>query len=214
MKKALILDLDNTIYPVSSIAENLFGQLFKTLDHYADRINADDTERVNKIKDEMTRRPFQHIADEFKLDEELRDKMIGVLKNMTYDLPMRPYDDYKHVQAIPLDKFLVTTGFIKLQMSKVKMLCIEEDFRDIHIVDPEVNDQTKKDVFEMLMETHCYNPEDLLVIGDDPQSEIKAAQALGIDTFLYDPENKYPKAEATYRSNTLKDVLAILEQSI
>jgi putative hydrolase of the HAD superfamily len=214
MKKALILDLDNTIYPVSSIADNLFGQLFQTLDQYADRINAKDAERVNKIKNEMTRRPFQHIAEEFKLDEELRNKMVDALKNMSYDLPMRPYNDYHHVQSIPIDKFLVTTGFIKLQMSKVRMLGIEGDFRDIHIVDPEMNEQTKKDVFEMLMETHGYKREDLLVIGDDPQSEIKAAKALGVDTFLYDPENKYPEAEVTYRSNTLKDVLNILEQSI
>ena len=65
----------------------------------------------------------------------------------------------KHIQAIPLDKFLVTTGFIKLQMSKVKMLGIEEDFKEIHIVDPEVKDKTKKDVFE-IMEKYRYKPED------------------------------------------------------
>jgi hypothetical protein len=29
MKRVLILDLDNTIYPVSSIADHLFARLFK-----------------------------------------------------------------------------------------------------------------------------------------------------------------------------------------
>ena len=43
----------------------------------------------------MTRRPFQHIADEFKLDKELSSKMVDTLKNMTYDLPMQPYEDYQ-----------------------------------------------------------------------------------------------------------------------
>ena len=33
MKKALILDLDNTIYPVSSIADNLFGNYLRVLDN-------------------------------------------------------------------------------------------------------------------------------------------------------------------------------------
>ena len=211
MKRALILDLDNTIYPVSSIADNLFGQLFKTLDQYSDRINADDADRMNKIKHEMTRRPFQHIADEFQLADDLRNKMMDALKNMSYDLPMQPFEDYVYIKSIPLDKFLVTTGFIKLQMSKVKMLGIEQDFKTIHIVDPEVNSQTKKDVFAMIMEKHNYIPEDLLVIGDDPESEIKAAMALGIDTFLYDPENKYPDAQVTYRSKHLKDVLNVLK---
>lgn len=43
MKRALILDLDNTIYPVSSIADNLFGQLFGVLDQHAGEINTGDT---------------------------------------------------------------------------------------------------------------------------------------------------------------------------
>jgi putative hydrolase of the HAD superfamily len=158
MKKALILDLDNTIYPVSSIADHLFEELFATLDQYVELINSDDPDRVSKIKHEMTRRPFQHIADEFRLDEEVRDKMVGLLKNMTYDLPMQPYHDYQHVRSIPLDKFLVTTGFSKLQWSKVKMLGIEGDFKHIHIVDPEISQKTKKDVFAEIMQAHNYRP--------------------------------------------------------
>jgi putative hydrolase of the HAD superfamily len=212
MKRALILDLDNTIYPVSSISENLFGQLFDILDQHAGLINtAGDANRVDKIKDEMTRRPFQHIADEFELDIVLRNKMVDTLRNMAYSQPMQPYADYVHIRTIPLDKFLVTTGFTKLQMSKVKMLDIEQDFKTIHIVDPEINRQTKKDIFLEIMRTHNYHPGELLVIGDDPGSEIKAAKALDIDTFLFDPDNKYPDAEVTHRSDNLRSVLNILK---
>jgi putative hydrolase of the HAD superfamily len=214
MKRALILDLDNTIYPVSSIADNLFGELFKILDEYAENINSRGNDNVSKIKDEMTRRPFQHIADEFDLDNDLRNKMIGTLQNMTYDLPMQTFEDYAYIRLIPLDKFLVTTGFVKLQMCKVKMLGIEQDFKAIHIVDPEVSKQTKKDVFAGIMKKHNYRPEDLLVIGDDPESEIKAAKALWIDTVLYDPENKYPDTQVTYRAASFKAIGDILEQAI
>jgi putative hydrolase of the HAD superfamily len=210
MKKALILDLDNTIYPVSSISENLFGALFDILDQHAEIINADDAEAVDKIKEEMTRRPFQHIADEFSLNEEVRNEMIEMLRNMAYAQPMKPFDDYQHVRTIPLDKFLVTTGFSKLQWSKVKMLGIEDDFKHIHIVDPDINQLTKKDIFAGIMRTHNYAPGDLLVIGDDPESEIKAAKALGIDTFLYDPANKHPHVKATHRSDNLEDVLKLI----
>jgi len=210
MKKVLILDLDNTIYPVSSISENLFGQLFKVLDEYSDTINIGDTEQVNKIKDEMTRRPFQHIADEYHLSDELRNRITDTLKNLSYDLPMLPYEDYAYIRSITLDKFLVTTGFMKLQLSKVKMLGIEQDFKGIHIVDPEVSPKTKKDVFADIMKEHNFEAEELLIIGDDPQSEIKAAKELGIDTFLYDSENRHPNAVATYKANSLKEVLNIL----
>ena len=210
MKKALILDLDNTIYPVSSISENLFGALFEVLDQYAELINVTDTNTVNKIKDEMTRRPFQHIADEFNLDRGVRNKMTDTLRNMEYTFPVQPYADYHHIRAIPLDKFLVTTGFSKLQWSKVRMLGIEGDFKHIHIVDPEISNQTKKDVFAEIMQTYNYSPNELLVIGDDPESEIKAAKDLGINTFLYDPANKYSHVQATYRSGNLKNVVNIL----
>jgi putative hydrolase of the HAD superfamily len=210
MKKALILDLDNTIYPVNSISESLFADLFGILDQHAEIINADDAKTVDKIKNEMTRRPFQHIADDFNLNREVRNKMVDMLRNMAYSQPIRPFDDYQHVRDISLDKFLVTTGFSKLQWSKVRMLGIEDDFKHIHIVDPDVSQQTKKEVFAQIMQTHNYAPADLLVIGDDPQSEIKAAQALDIDTVLYDPWNKYPTRKSTYRIDSMKAIQNIL----
>jgi putative hydrolase of the HAD superfamily len=211
MKKALILDLDNTIYPVSSISENLFEALFDVLDQHAEIINSTDANTVDKIKDEMTRRPFQHIATEFDLDKGVRDQMVDMLRNMAYTQPMKPYADYQHVRAIPLEKFLVTTGFSKLQWSKVKMLGIEDDFKHIHIVDPDINQLTKRDVFAKIMQAHNYAPADLLVIGDDPESEIKAAKSLDIDTFLYDPANKHPHIHVTYRSDNLQDVLKLID---
>jgi len=211
MKKALILDLDNTIYPVNSISENLFADLFAILDQYAEIINAADGDTISRIKDEMTRRPFQHIADEFSLHKEVRNKMEDQLRNMTYDLPMQPFDGYRYLRAIELDKFLVTTGYSKLQWSKVKMLGIEDDFKHIHIVDPDVNSKTKKDVFAEIMQTHNYTPGDLLVIGDDPESEIKAAKALGIDTFLYDPASKHTHVQVSYRSDNLQDVSKLID---
>jgi len=211
MKKALIFDLDNTIYPVSAIADNLFAKLFAVLDEYSGSINMGDDDRMSKIKEEMTRRPFQYIADKYELDKELNDKMVDTLRTMTYDLPMQPFEDYHHLRNIHLDKFLVTTGFVKLQMSKVIQLGIEQDFKEIIVVDPDVSGKTKKDVFTEIMQKHNYQPADLLVIGDDPDSEIKAAMELGIDTFLFDPKGIYPGAASTHQSNDLKHVLNILE---
>jgi putative hydrolase of the HAD superfamily len=105
---------------------------------------------------------------------------------------------------------LVTTGFVKLQMSKVIQLGIEHDFKEIIIVDPDVSSKSKKDVFAEIMQKYDYRASELLIIGDDPDSEIKAALALGIDTFLFDPNGIYPAANATHRSDSLKKVLDII----
>ena len=184
MKKALIFDLDNTIYPVSSITEHLFQDLFNLISQTSSGISGEDQQSA---KYELTRRPFHLVAEKFNFSDELKNYGTELLESVEYDLPIQAFHDYHSVKTITLKKFLVTIGFTKLQRSKIKMLGIAADFDEIHIVDPELSVQTKKDVFGDIMNRHSYNPEDLLVIGDDPESEIKAAIALGIDTFLFDP---------------------------
>jgi putative hydrolase of the HAD superfamily len=207
MKRALILDLDNTIYPVSSIAERLFGELFKLIDE-----GLEDRSVAAAAKIELTRRPYQHVADEFGFGTELKDKGVQLLNNLTFDSPMQAFSEYEDIRAIKIDKYLVTTGFTKLQMSKVKMLNIEADFKQVYVVDPDLSDLTKKDIFAIIMKDNGYAVNEVLVIGDDPQSEIKAALELGIDTFLFDPENKYPHANVTYKGADYKELAAIIKK--
>lgn len=206
MKRAFILDLDNTIYPVSSIAGELFGQLFKLIDEHL--LHA-DPEHVQQAKDELTRRPYQHVAKDFNFGEELTTKGMALLNNITFDQPMQPYDEYATIKEIEIEKYLVTTGFTRLQMSKIKMLGIEADFKAVYVVDPELSSLSKKDIFEQIMQENGYEAADLLIIGDDPKSEIKAATELGIDTFLFDPGDKHHDAQVTYRSKDYKDVVKI-----
>lgn len=207
MKKAIILDLDNTIYPVSSIADHLFSELFNFLDQH---IASEDIDYINNAKEDLKRIPYQKVADKYQFSERVKNKGLELLNNIEYKLPMQPFDDYKHIREANITKFLVTTGFTKLQWSKVKMLDIEADFEAIHIVDPELSPLTKKDIFASILAEYNYKPEDVLIIGDDPESEIKAASELGIDTFMYDPENKHPNAQVTHRSQNLKDAAALI----
>ena len=206
MKKAIILDLDNTIYPVSSIAEYLFNKVFEFLDSLANELSIDE---IDKAKEEMKRKPYQWVADKYNFSEAAKNKGLDLLKNLEYDLPMQPYEEYKYISDTKIVKFLVTTGFTKLQWSKIKLLGIEHDFKAIYIVDPEVSSETKKDIFSIIMNTNDFKPEDLLIIGDDPESEIKAAITLGIDTFLFDPENRHPNAQVNQSSKNLKDAVSL-----
>jgi putative hydrolase of the HAD superfamily len=206
MKRVLILDLDNTIYPVKSISESLFAQLFKLVDDNVDEQTA------TKAKEELTRRPYQHVADEFGFSPELKEKGLQLLRNATYEQPMQAYPEYDRLRTINADKFLVTTGFTKLQHSKVKMLGINDDFKKVYVVDPELSKINKGDVFQQIMMDNGYVVEEMLVIGDDPQSEIKFANELGIDTFLFDPDNKYPEAAVTYRAIDYREVAGIVNQ--
>ena len=207
MKKALILDLDNTIYPVSAIADELFNKLFDAVDEFREML---DNPASKNIKYDFTQKPYQHVAEKYHFSAELTEKGLRHLQNLTYDKPIKPYDGYDEIKNLSIEKFLVTSGFAKLQQSKVAMLGIANDFKEIHIVDSQLSPLTKKDVFAAIMEKHNYRADDILVIGDDPHSEIKAAAELGIDTFLYDPDYKHTDAQTTYRGGYLADVLFVI----
>lgn len=179
-KKAVILDLDNTLYSVDTIGEELFSVLFKLFE-CDDFLNTE----LKNIKRDVMQKPFQTVAAQYSFSKILIEKCITHLKLLTYNGNLTPFDDYKHVKKIKADKFLVTTGFTKLQQSKIKSLGIANDFKEIHIVDITKHYTTKKDVFADIILRHKYNVEDVLVVGDDIDSEIKAAKQLGIEVLWY-----------------------------
>lgn len=185
-KKALVLDLDNTIYAVASIGEQLFDVLFRLIEQ-----NGEYSGNLDQIKEDIMRRPFQLVAARHGFSPALAESGIALLQELTWEGPIAPFDDYVHLKRLPFDKFLVTTGFTLLQHSKIQGMGIEEDFREIHVVDPVLTGDTKKDVFRSIVERHGYQRSDVLVVGDDPHSEIQAAQDLGLDAVLYDKSGLY-----------------------
>src|SRR5689334_14950083 len=111
-KKAIIFDLDNTIYSVKSIGDELFAPLFKIIEE-----DGDHDDDLDKIKDEMMRRPFQWVAKKYEFSDELTQKGMDLLRNTTYLGKILPYADYHVVKDLAIDKYLVTTGFLQLQQS-------------------------------------------------------------------------------------------------
>lgn len=124
---------------------------------------------------------------------------------------MAYFEDYEETKKLKGNKFLVTTGFEKLQWSKVHALGIEEDFKKIYIVDPAQSALTKKDIFQQIMEENSLSAHEVIVIGDDPDSEIKAASALGITTVLYEKEIRNPEAEVDFRIMDFKELVQLVK---
>jgi putative hydrolase of the HAD superfamily len=185
-KKAIIFDLDNTIYSVYSIGNTLFAPLFNLIE-----LDGTQVTHMDAIRDEVMRRPFQQIAKDYQFTDELTRKSINLLKQLVYNAPIEPFEDYALVKQLPVDKYLVTTGFRSMQQSKVNRMGLQNDFLEIHIVDPTTSAKTKKDVFTEIVQRHGYAKEDVLIVGDDLHSEIKAAQELGIDAVWYDKYERY-----------------------
>ncbi|WP_205508898.1 HAD family hydrolase [Longitalea arenae] len=204
-KKAIIFDLDNTIFPVPQIGHELFAPLFTLIEQ-----DGSQADNLPKIKDEVMRRPFQLVAEDYGFSAELKDKCIALLKELAYQGKIDPFEDYALVKQLPVDKFLVTTGFKKMQQSKVERMDLEKDFKEIHIIDPTATTQVKKDVFAEIQHRYGFAPEEMLVVGDDLHSEIKAAQELGLDALWYDKYQRYEEKPGVKKIADYNELLAFV----
>lgn len=88
-----------------------------------------------------------------------------------------------------------------MQNSKIDCLGIRNEFKEVHVVNPVIT--TKKDVFNDILQRYGYQPNEVLVVGDDPESEIAAAGTLQIPTVIYDPSDLFPADAADFKINTI-----------
>ncbi len=198
--KAIFFDLDNTIYPVSSIGEELFEPLFGLIEQSGE---LDDLEA---IKAEIQRKPFQQVAEKHGLSKGLTQKAIDLLQDLTCDMPMTPFADYASTRELPLRRFLITAGFTKMQQSKVKQLKLEGDFEEIHIIDPMKTNENKKARFKKIAEANSFALQEVLVVGDDDASEIQAARDLGMKAVLYDTLGLFADVKDVIKISSLKEL--------
>jgi putative hydrolase of the HAD superfamily len=178
-KRALIFDLDDTIYPTKSVVSEMYKDLFSLLEGGVSK------EVLDNIREGILATPFHIIAERYALDKE-------------YNGSMQPFPDYGLTKENSADRFLVTAGYTRLQKSKIRQLGIAKEFKEIFIPDPYTSDLSKTDVFRQILNTYHYDPAEVLVIGDNPETEIAAAKELGIESCLYDYEAKFSPALADY----------------
>ncbi|WP_316802035.1 HAD family hydrolase [Pedobacter nototheniae] len=203
MKSIFFIDLDNTIYFTKPNEKQLLSGLYNLLEKEDLGISK---EQFLLAKADMLRTPFQKVATKFGFKPEATAHAINFLINGEVTEPLTPSADYHFIKALKGRKFIVTAGFLKKQTTKVKMLGIADDFEEVYVVDATTSSENKKDAFKTLIKKHNLNPADILVIGDDAESEIKFALDLGIETFLLDPGNLHPNAETTFRGKDLSNL--------
>jgi len=192
MIKAIIYDLDNTIFPVPAIGDKLFGPLFNLIES-----TGEHTENMDAIRYAIMRTPFRIVAQRNNFSDTLTQAGIALQETLFYDEPIATFEDYPLTRSLPGERFLVTTGFDKMQNSKIDCLGIRNEFKEVHVVNPVIT--TKKDVFNDILQRYGYQPNEVLVVGDDPESEIAAAKALQIPTVIYDPSDLFPADAADFK---------------
>ncbi|MBT0811616.1 HAD family hydrolase [Litoribacter ruber] len=204
-KKAMIYDLDNTLYPVKAIGDKLFAPVLEV-------IAQDEKQQANMdgIRKDIMRIPFQDMAKKYDFGPALTQKGEEILQETTYNEKIPLHEDYPAILEMPGHRFLVTTGFYNMQKSKIDLMELEKDFQACYIIDPMKSDQTKKEIFLQIIKDGNFELKDVMVIGDDPESEIAAGNEIGVETVLYDKHDQYQTHPANHKIRDFRELVTIL----
>ncbi len=210
MIKALIFDLDSCLCAANEVGDQLFAPAF----------NAIRSANVGTVPDDVLkaafadcwRFPFDWIATRYGFSEQMRSAGFDAFRQTEVRQPMHGYGDLDVLADLPAKLFLVTSGFRRLQESKVKALGFAGLFTEI-VVDAidEPGHQGKLKLFQQLMRAHGFLPEEMLVVGDNPDSEIDAGNKLGMKTIQILRPGVPPSDKATHRIRTLAELKQFIQ---
>ena len=181
MIKALIFDLDSCLAAADEVGESLFTPAFDAI-RRANNGTVSES-RLRAAFADCWRFPFDFIAHKYGFSAGMRDAGFAAFSQIEVSQPMRGYGDLSVLAELPGKLFLVTSGFRRLQESKIRALGIAHLFTGVRIdaID-ESRPQGKLQAFEEILQTHQLAPSEVLVVGDNPDSEIAAGNRLGMTT--------------------------------
>ena len=206
----LILDLDDTIFKTNSMKAEIFEPAVLLIQGYFEKEYGE--EKASEVIEELWKFPFDSIAQKYHIPQNIQIDFFKTLDEIDYQLNISTFEDYPQLKQLKKRKILVTTGFKKLQQAKIKALKIEGDFEAIFIDDPREKDRAfKKGIFEKILAKEKLQPEEVWVIGDNPDSELKAGKALGMNTIQRLKRKDSKAKNADYTIETFKELEMIIK---
>lgn len=177
----LILDLDDTIFETKSMDSKIFESSMLVLKNY---YSAKLQPKWKNIEIDLWTKPIDIVFSKYNTPKEVVERFNTKISKVEFGkLKIYPFKDYHIIRNTRSTKVLVTTGLKELQMAKVKALAIENDFERIYIDDPRaIPRRNKKQIFKLILEEFMILPQNVWVIGDNPESEIKAGKELNMKT--------------------------------
>jgi FMN phosphatase YigB (HAD superfamily) len=181
MIRAIIFDLDNCLSAADESTRQLLEPVF---DAVRESNHGTLSESVlQQAFEDCWRDAFDVVAQRYGFSRDMLEAGWNAAAQAEVTTPLHGYPDLGALRELPGKLFLVTSGFRRLQVSKISALHIGELFTEVHVdaIDDE-NRRGKRQIFADILASHHLFPEEVLVVGDNPDSEIEAGNQLGITT--------------------------------
>lgn len=181
MIRAVIFDLDKCLAPPEEIGRAFFEPPIEAI-RRANNGTLSDEALESAIRD-FWHLAYDDIAARHGFSQSMFEAGWQAFRSLRMRGPLRGYGDLDVLAEFRVPLFLVTTGFRDFQESKVDALCIRERFVEVIVDDIDGHVRLGKHrIFGELVGRHSWQPESVLVVGDNPESEIAAGNLLGMPT--------------------------------
>jgi FMN phosphatase YigB (HAD superfamily) len=157
---------------------------------------------------------FDEVARLYDLPEPLCRAWQAAAEQLEVTGPLELYADVDVLWSLPVRLFLVTTGYRRLQESKISLLGLAGRFEAIYIdALGETLRSGKEALFrQLLLERSLMVPE-TAVLGDSAEGELLAGKRLGLWTIQILREGVVPAPQANSQIQSLTELPAALAQA-
>lgn len=223
MIKAVLIDIDDTIFDFEKCSKNSF---LKTLEKFNLKFKEEDFSYFNKINDILW---TKQKLGEINIKEVFikRDYLMGkyfnldIEKGLFNDLFVKfLYDEIEMVDGIEdlllylSDKYKIFTasnGIFKMQENRLKKSNLDKYFDKIFVSDKIGFEKPDKKFFQKIMDLTKFSNDDLIMIGDSIKSDIIGAKNSKIKSiYLNKEDKKISDKNFTYQVKNLSEIKKIL----
>lgn len=207
---ALIFDLDNCLAPADEPGRALMAPVFDAV-RAANHGRLGEAELAAAFEDSW-RLPFDDVARRYGFSDEMRRAGWRAVCGIEVTRPMHGYGDLDLLPRLGDRRFLVTSGFRRLQESKVRALGIGPLFEEV-VVDAidEPDHPGKEGAFADLLARRRLERPDVWVVGDNPDAELAAARRLGLRAVQMVRPGVVAAPEVEFRVGGLAELGRLLE---
>jgi len=207
MKKGIIFDLDMCILDTHSLTGPFFDPVIRVL--YQSRLPDD---RKKAIEAQLWTTSLDDTVAIYHVPPDIVQEMRAAYQFIEVPEGIYSYGDEACIRDLPVGKYLVTSGYRNFQETKIAKLGIADLFDGIIIDatdDPRAR-KGKRQIFIDIMAQNGWGVGDVLVVGDNPKSELGIAKELGITTVQTLRPTVTKWDEADHHITSLSELKALL----
>ena len=223
MIKAVLIDIDDTIFDFEKCSKNAFKKTLKKLDLFYEEKDFSYFNKVNDILwtkqklgniniEEVFIERSSMMSEYFELDIE-KEIFNNLFVEFLYD-EIEMIDEVEGLLSYLSDKyqiFAASNGVYDMQVNRIKKSNLDKYFDEIFVSDKIGFEKPDKRFFQKIIDITKYSNKDLIMIGDSIKSDIIGAKNSNIKSIYFNKENKKNSDENfTYQVKNLSEIKKIL----